>query len=101
DEAPLIAFIRANVLAVESMSTVRDEEVGESDGFTTSYLLQHKHVQPKSLKLVVQPPEEGRPEEAWTEVEDFLASKPGDTHYTLNSFTGEVRFDDKGSAPLP
>lgn len=37
----------------------------------------------------------------WQEVDDFLASKPDDPHYTLNRTTGEVRFGDGRHGRIP
>lgn len=106
DAAPQIAFIRANVVAVENLVTVTDEVVADpADGATTSYALAHHPVVPDSLRLVVRPPERGdepdQPEDVWVRVEDFLASRPGDQHFVLDASTGEIRFDDRGRSRVP
>jgi hypothetical protein len=106
DAEPQVAFLRANAVPVENLLTVTDEEVGTSDGATTSYLLAQRPVVADSLRLVVRPPERGDdpddPKDTWTQVEDFLdPAPPTDQLYTLDPATGTIQFDDRGRGQVP
>lgn len=80
------------VMATHAQKISR-EYLGQSDGtpgqrfFLQSLPLLKREV---GEHLLVQEAEGG--EQSWTEVSDFSDSRPQDSHYTLDSVTGEVRF---------
>jgi predicted phage baseplate assembly protein len=91
--APAIDFIRPNTVEAESLSTARDELVGESEGLPDqTFTLRHKPVQPGTLELLVT--EQNQQPEPWELRSDFLASGGDSKHFTLNSVTGEIKFGD-------
>lgn len=110
---PSIDFIRANVVEAESLATVRDEIAGETEGRPEQMVqLSRFPVQPGSLDLEIRSGDQpsgtvtadaapDRADVKWTRVDAFLASKPGDQHYTLNSTTGEIRFGDGIHGKVP
>ena len=51
-----------------------------------------------TLRLEV---DEGDGYQAWTRVDDLLASAPGDRHFVLNRTTGEIRFGDGLNGHIP
>ena len=90
-KAPVVDFIRPNVVTAENLSTVQQELLGESRGAPgQTFTLQHNPVQADTLTLVVI--EQGQDPATWNQKQDFLASQPGDTDYVLNAATGESRF---------
>ncbi len=106
DRVPRVASVRANVVEVVNLATVRDEEVAVGDGFSRGdeddpvrFRLRRRPVDPSSLDLVVEVP--GRPVEGWKRVEDFDRSGPNDPHYTLNPSTGELRFGNGRTGRIP
>lgn len=99
-QAPVIDFIRPNTVEAESLFTVRDEFVGESEGLPDQvFTLRQKPVQPASLELVVE--QENVEPQTWQRVQDFLASGPEDQHYVLNATKGEISFGDGKRGLIP
>lgn len=97
---PEIDFIRPNVVEAESLTTVREEIIGEADGTPGQRLtLDRTPVQPASLELIVTL--RGGDEELWERRDDFLASGSQATHFVLNATTGEVRFGDGRRGRIP
>jgi predicted phage baseplate assembly protein len=91
--APVIDFIRPNTVEAESLSTARDEFVGESEGVPDqSFTLRHQPVLAKTLELLVA--EQNQQPEPWELRDDFLASDRDGKHFTLNRVTGEIKFGD-------
>jgi predicted phage baseplate assembly protein len=99
---PEIAFVRSNIVEVENLLTVTDEELGVSDGAAQTYTLRQVPVADRTLKLEVKVPSRPQPD-VWTQVDDFLGSKPTSRHYTLDPVSGEIKFGDadKGMIPEP
>lgn len=100
DRVPEVAFVRANVVEVENLATVRDEPLGEADGDRREFRLRKFPVDPPSLVVVVQGVGDDEP---WKLVEDFLGSGRDDKHFTLTRSTGQVQFGkgDRGRVPPP
>lgn len=98
--APLIDFIRPNVVAAENLSTIRNEPLGESLGTPDqSFQLRYFPVMAESLSLELAEP--GSDPAVWQRVDDLLASGEDDAHYTLNAATGEIRFGDGVNGRVP
>ncbi|MBV9956813.1 MAG: putative baseplate assembly protein [Acidobacteria bacterium] len=99
-QTPVIDFIRPNTVEAESLVTVRDEFVGESEGLPDQvFTLRRAPVQPDSLELVV---EQANVEpQTWERVQDFLSSGPEDQHYLLNATRGELTFGDGQRGLIP
>lgn len=101
-QAPVIDFIRPNTVEAESLTTVRDEFVGQSEGLPDQiFTLRQKPVQPDSLELAVESANDDEEPQTWQRVEDFLASTPEDAHYVLNATKGEVSFGDGQRGLIP
>jgi predicted phage baseplate assembly protein len=100
--APLIDFIDPNVVQVQSLATVREETLGESNGLADQvFTLQRRPVQPDSLTLDVEGPLPDQTVTHWQLREDLLASGPNDQHFVLNATAGEVRFGDRRNGLIP
>jgi predicted phage baseplate assembly protein len=98
--APQIDFLRPNTVDAINLSTVRGEILGESKGQPGErFQLLRKPVAKASLKLTTELPD-SQPE-AWVQVDDFLASKPDDAHYTLNATAGTIQFGDGDRGRIP
>ncbi len=106
---PQIDFIRPNTVDAQNVSTVADEDVGQSDGTPRqTFTLQNKPVLPDSLTLTVtNNPNDPNPNDPdaqpvkWQQVEDFLASQNSDLHYVLNLSTGQIQFGDGTHGEIP
>jgi predicted phage baseplate assembly protein len=99
--APEIDLLRANTVPAVNLSTVQNEIVGNSEGLPEqTFTLRRTPVQPETLELTVQPPDQEA--QAWMQVEDFLASGKDAPHYILNPTTGEIGFGDgqRGRVPV-
>jgi predicted phage baseplate assembly protein len=89
--APVIDFIRPNTVEAESLSTARDELVGESEGIPDqSFTLRYIPILPKTLKLWIT--EQNQQPEQWELRDDFLSSNRESKHFKLNGVTGEIAF---------
>lgn len=100
--APLIDFIRPNIVMLRSLATMREETLGTSTGLPDQlFLLQRRPVQPDSLILDIEGPEPDREISHWQRKDDFLASGRDDLHYVLNASAGEVRFGDGSTGLIP
>lgn len=100
ERPPVLQAVRPNTTTLTQMETVRDEVLGGSTGRPEqTFRVASAPVLRDSLQLEV---DQGSGPEAWSEVEDFLASGPRDQHYVLNRTTGEVRFGDgrRGAIPI-
>jgi predicted phage baseplate assembly protein len=97
---PEIDFLRTNTVPAVNLTTVREEEIGESDGRPNqAFRLRRPPLQPDSLDLRVRAP--GEEEERWERVPDFLASGPDGAHYVITAATGELRFGDGTHGRIP
>ncbi len=97
---PKIAFIRANVVAAENLSTVKDELVGKSEGEPDqSFTLERRPVSRTTLELVLQSPDQA--EAVWEQVDDFLHSEFNSPHYVLDATSGTIRFGDGKNGVIP
>lgn len=99
-QTPVIDFIRPNTVEAESLTTARNEFVGESEGLPAQvFTLRQKPVQPDSLELVIE--QANSEPQTWLRVQDFLSSGPEDLHYLLNATKGEVVFGDGQRGLIP
>jgi hypothetical protein len=92
---PKIEKISLNTAQVIQKKIVKDTPPEKSNGLPGQVFELHEvPVLRESLKLTVAG-------EKWTEVEDFDGSGPDNTHFTLNSLKGEIRFGDglRGKVP--
>lgn len=99
--APEIDFLRANTVSAQSLSSVHEEIIGQSEGHPNQrFDLRRTPVLQDSLTLRVEV--QDRETETWIRVDDFLASGAEDPHYTLNPTSGELRFGDgrRGRVPV-
>jgi predicted phage baseplate assembly protein len=96
---PVVDFLRPDTVRAQSLSTVRDEFVGTSEGHPSqSFTLRRRPVRRGSLQLEVTVQGES---ETWNAVEDFLASKPDDPHYVLDATPGTITFGDGRRGRIP
>lgn len=102
--APLVDFIRPNVVEAQNLATVRDEQLGASDGLPDqAFRLQSQNRPVIKDSLLLEVVEgENQPEEQknWVRKEDFLASGEDDPHFTVNT-DGEIRFGDGINGRIP
>ncbi len=99
ERAPRLLALRINTVEALQAETLRDEVLGGSNGRPNQgFRLSAAPVLAGSLRLEV---DEGDGYAVWTEVEDFYASAPDDTHYRLNRTTGEVWFGDGRNGAIP
>jgi predicted phage baseplate assembly protein len=98
--APLVDFIRPNVVDAENLATVLNEPLGQSRGtFPQTFQLRFSPVVKDSLQLgVTEPGEDASP---WTRKDDLLGSGPDDQDFVLNAATGEISFGDGINGRLP
>jgi predicted phage baseplate assembly protein len=99
--APEIDFLRSNTVSAQSLSSVHEEIIGQSEGHPNQrFDLRRAPVLQDSLTLRVEV--QDRETEIWIRVDDFLASASEDPHYTLNPTSGELRFGDgrRGRVPV-
>ncbi|MGF1580045.1 MAG: putative baseplate assembly protein [Gemmataceae bacterium] len=101
DKIPHISFVQTNVVEVENLTTLTDEELGQSDGRPDqTFTLGNRPVDKDSLEIVVEVPNRREPD-SWNRVDDFLASQRTARHYTLNPTTGEIKFGDGKHGLIP
>ncbi|MCP2257173.1 putative baseplate assembly protein [Streptoalloteichus tenebrarius] len=105
---PEIEGITPNTATVHNLVTVRDELLGQSEGHPDeSYRLLHSPVAASSVEIEVRTDPEldldpaAEPRAPWRRVDDFLASKPGDRHYTVDGARGTVSFGDGRRGRIP
>ena len=97
--APLIDFIRPNVVEAENMATIRGEALGVSDGLPSQvFRLQFRPLIKDSLVVAIT--EGNNPEEVWQRKDDLLASAENDPHFTTNT-DGEIHFGDGINGRVP
>ena len=104
---PKIAFIRPNTVPARSLTTVRDEILGRSDGTPNQiFELRHSPILSSAAEGEMQDDLQLRVESngevaSWVRVDDFLASQPDDLHFTLGSAAGNVQFGDGQRGCIP
>ncbi len=99
-KAPEIDLLPPNTVAAVSLSTVREEVLGESEGLPDqSFELRHRPVAPGSLTLRLEGA--GLETEEWARRDDLLASGPDDPHYVLRATAGRVLFGDGRNGRIP
>jgi predicted phage baseplate assembly protein len=90
---PVIDVIATNTVPATNLATVLVEFLGKSGGRPSeTFNLRHTPVDAGSLQLDVVSPDGDQSE--WTQVDDFLSSKPDDPVYTLDSASGAITFPD-------
>ncbi|MEU8243906.1 putative baseplate assembly protein [Actinoplanes missouriensis] len=104
-QEPVIELLRYNTVPAGSLTSVRDEPVGPSDGRTGQvYRLRNRPLpEPLTTTVDVTDPN-GRtdPAEArWTVVRDLIASGPDDRHVVVDGGRGELRFGDGRNGRVP
>lgn len=106
--APTLESIQPNTVEVRQLTTVRDQELGESDGVPDQvfrlrripvFVTDDNRDDPITLRSTL----DAGDDIPWSRVDDFLASGPDDRHYVLDEATGTVRFGDgeRGRIPEP
>lgn len=107
---PKIEFIRPNTVRARSVTTVRDEVLGKSDGTPNQFFeLRHQPILLSSRldgnseenDLLLEVEAAGPESEPWTRVDDFLASAPDDTHFILKAAAGTIHFGDGLQGRIP
>jgi predicted phage baseplate assembly protein len=99
ERAPRLLAIRTNTVAARQAETIVDEVLGGSNGRRDQvFRLASLPVLLDGLRLEV---DEGDAYQAWTRVDDLLASSPDDLHFVLNRTTGEIRFGDGLNGHIP
>jgi len=99
ERPPELTAVRVNTVVAEQAVTVSDEVLGGSNGRPDQqFLLANTPVVAGSLEIVVQ---EDRDWVPFTEVADFLDSRPDSRHFVLNRTTGEVRFGNGVRGMIP
>lgn len=105
---PEMEFIRPNTVLARSVTTVRDEILGRSDGTPNQYFeLRHNPIllslgedeAQDNLQLTVET--RAGEVEAWERVDDFLASGPDAAHFTLDASAGTIHFGDGLHGRIP
>ena len=92
---PRIDAIRLNTVRVEQGETVEAEIIGSGTGLPNqTFFLQHKPILAGSQIIAIN-------DESWTEVDDFDASGPEDSHYVIDYDTGEILFGDGVHGDIP
>lgn len=89
DRVPRLAQVLSNTTSAIQAVTITDEVLGGSDGMPDQGPFALTITPVLSLRLEI---DEGSGFEPWQEVDDFLASKPGDPHYVLDHALGEIMF---------
>jgi len=87
----------AGTVPVSNASQIADEVLGSSDGLRDQRFYV-ANVPVLDMTLLV---DEGDGFRVWSEVDDFSLSGPDDTHYVLNSGTGEILFGDGRHGRVP
>ncbi|MDD5320323.1 MAG: putative baseplate assembly protein [Methylococcales bacterium] len=99
ERPPKLLAIRTNTVTARQAETIVDEVLGGSSGRRNQvFRLASFPVLADSLHLEV---DEGDAYQAWTRVDDFLASSSEDLHFALNRTTGEIRFGDGLNGHIP
>lgn len=104
DREPKLTMLAPNTVSATNLATLEYESLGHSNGMPgQTFTLLYKPVQPASLELIlmVSDGEGSREQETWTRVDDFLASGPDDTHFTLNAATGIIKFGNDAHGRIP
>jgi hypothetical protein len=94
-----ILYVGANAVQLEQTCRAKPEFLGTGTGQPSQeYSLVHKYALSGSLTLEIEEADGWR---AWTEVDDFFASRENDRHYLLDPEAGRVRFGNglQGMAP--
>ena len=95
--APQIDFLRPNTVDAVNLSTYRNEILGYTEGHPSEiFQIRNKPLQALSIQLQV-----GSTTTTWTQVPDFLSSKPVDQVYVLNATAGTIQFGDGGHGAIP
>jgi predicted phage baseplate assembly protein len=85
-----VKWVGVNAVQATQARTATAELLGSGSGDADqTYSLTHQLVLPKTVDLEV---EEGQGWVGWSEVENFVASKPTDRHYTVDLTAGTVTF---------
>lgn len=89
ERPPQLGTVRTNTASATQAETVKDEVLGGSNGRRDQvFTVESRPVVLDSLKLEI---DEGDGFKPWKRVDDFFSSSVDDTHYVLNSTTGEIR----------
>lgn len=98
-QSPEIDIIRPNTVPAESLTTVRSQILGQSQGQPDeTYALPFRPAQPTPLRILT---EQNDQTEEWQRVDDFLSSKQEDKHFVLNATAGTIKFGDGERGRIP
>lgn len=99
--APIIDFIRPNVVKVVSLQTVRDEILPDADGLPgLRASLRNGNIHPESVRLQVNFP--GAADLDWKRVRDIRQSRNPDAQiFELDAISGELLFPDGKNGRIP
>ena len=98
-QSPEIDFLRPNTVPAESLTTIRAQILGQSEGQPDeTFQLPFRPVQPEPLSISIE--ENNRPDK-WQRVDDFLGSAREDKHFVLNATEGTIRFGDGERGRIP
>jgi predicted phage baseplate assembly protein len=98
-QAPVLQTVRINTVSATQAETITGEVLGGSNGERNQvFQLGNTPVLSGSLVLQI---DEGDGFFTWTEVGDFLASRPNDQVYTLDRTSGMIGFGDGINGAIP
>ena len=96
DVSPTIRRLEVNswggTVSATNVTRVYNEVLGRSDGSPGQrFYLEHSPLVARTTdEFLMIRHDDGR-EDAWQEISDFSTSRPNDTHYTIDSNSGEIR----------
>ena len=97
---PVLDLLRLNTVTARSLTTVKDEYLGDSDATTgQTFKLRHRNVVTLGFQLTVTEPD-GRIE-TWRLVEDLAASQPLAADFMLDPANGTTTFGDGTNGRIP
>ena len=97
--SPRVEDVLLNTITATNSITINDELLGASNGTPNQkFKLANTPVLLDRFDLQV---DEGQGFQSWKMVRDFAASSREDTHFTLNTSTGEVAFGDGEQGKIP
>lgn len=96
---PRVEDVLLNTITATNSITINDELLGASNGTPNQkFKLANTPILLDRFDLQV---DEGEGFQSWKMVRDFAASSRDDTHFTLNTSTGEVAFGDGEQGKIP
>ncbi len=96
---PLLRRVLTNTIWATQSLTIREETLGSGNGEPNQVFRPARAPVLSGERIEVR--ESGDAWVSWQRVADFLQSGPADRHYTLDRFTGEIRFGDGRRGRVP